>query len=72
MQVAAALGTTDSVIEWHWFDLEATIYCGVLSRKRGRISVPQGPGLGIETDPGSQKVWADIIRIVREMVEDVE
>ena len=39
------------MIEWRWFDLEATIYGEKLSPKAGRISVPQGPGLGIDPDP---------------------
>jgi L-alanine-DL-glutamate epimerase-like enolase superfamily enzyme len=51
IHATAALGTTDSMIEWRRFDLEATIYGGVLSPRRGRISVPQGPGLGIDPDP---------------------
>jgi L-alanine-DL-glutamate epimerase-like enolase superfamily enzyme len=51
IHVAAALGTIDSMIEWRWFDLEATIYGSALSPKRGRISVPQQAGLGIEPDP---------------------
>ena len=28
IHVDAALGTADSMIEWRWFDLEATIYGG--------------------------------------------
>jgi L-alanine-DL-glutamate epimerase-like enolase superfamily enzyme len=52
IHATAALGTTDSMIEWRWFDLEATIYGSALSPKAGRISVPQGPGLGIDPDPG--------------------
>jgi L-alanine-DL-glutamate epimerase-like enolase superfamily enzyme len=52
MHATAALGTIDSMIEWRWFDLEATIYGGVLTPKHGRIAVPQGPGLGIDPDPG--------------------
>jgi L-alanine-DL-glutamate epimerase-like enolase superfamily enzyme len=51
IHVTAALGTADSMIEWRWFDLEATIYGGALKQKGGRISVPQGPGLGIDPDP---------------------
>jgi L-alanine-DL-glutamate epimerase-like enolase superfamily enzyme len=51
IHVTAALGTADSMIEWRWFDLEATIYGSALTQKRGRISVPQGPGLGIDPDP---------------------
>jgi L-alanine-DL-glutamate epimerase-like enolase superfamily enzyme len=58
IHATAALGTIDSMIEWRWFDLEATIYGGALNPKGGRISVPQGPGLGIDPDP-------DMIRTYR-------
>jgi L-alanine-DL-glutamate epimerase-like enolase superfamily enzyme len=51
IHTTAALGTTDSMIEWRPFDLEATIYGDELSPKKGRISVPQAPGLGIDPDP---------------------
>ena len=58
IHATAALGTADSMIEWRWFDLEATIYGEALRTKGGRISVPQGPGLGIDPDP-------DVIRAYR-------
>jgi L-alanine-DL-glutamate epimerase-like enolase superfamily enzyme len=51
IHATAALGATVSMIEWRCFDLEASIYGGRLTPKRGRISVPQGPGLGIDPDP---------------------
>jgi L-alanine-DL-glutamate epimerase-like enolase superfamily enzyme len=51
IHATAALGTGDSMIEWRWFDLEATIYGRALRPKHGRISVPQGAGLGIDPDP---------------------
>ena len=51
IHATAALGTADSMIEWRWFDLEAKIYRGKLSPEAGRISVPQGPGLGTDPDP---------------------
>jgi L-alanine-DL-glutamate epimerase-like enolase superfamily enzyme len=51
IHATAALGTADSMIEWRQFDLEATIYGNQLTPKAGRISVPQGPGLGIDPDP---------------------
>ncbi|WP_375787002.1 mandelate racemase/muconate lactonizing enzyme family protein [Bradyrhizobium sp. Pha-3] len=51
IQATAALGTADSMIEWRWFDLEGAIYGDALNPKAGRISVPQGPGLGIDPDP---------------------
>lgn len=58
IHVAAALGTADTMIEWRWFDLEATIYGDALAPKQGRISVPQGPGLGMDPDP-------DVVRTYR-------
>jgi L-alanine-DL-glutamate epimerase-like enolase superfamily enzyme len=58
IHATAALGTADSMIEWRWFDLEATIYGDKLSPRKGRISVPSGPGLGIDPDP-------DVIRAYR-------
>jgi L-alanine-DL-glutamate epimerase-like enolase superfamily enzyme len=51
VHTTAALGTSDSMIEWRQFDLEATIYGSVVNPRDGRISVPQGPGLGIDPDP---------------------
>jgi L-alanine-DL-glutamate epimerase-like enolase superfamily enzyme len=45
IQVAAVLGTADTMIEWRFFDLKAQIYGGALIPKDGRIPVPQGPGL---------------------------
>ena len=50
IHATAALGTADSMIEWRCFDLEAQLYGGALTPESGRISVPQGPGLGIEPD----------------------
>ncbi|SDH90015.1 L-alanine-DL-glutamate epimerase [Bradyrhizobium sp. Rc2d] len=58
IHATAALGTADSMIEWRWFDLEATTYGEALRPKGGRIAVPQGPGLGIDPDP-------DVIRKYR-------
>src|SRR5262249_39123988 len=52
IHATAALGSTDAMIEWRRFDLEAQLYGGVLAPQRGRIPVPQGPGLGIDPDPG--------------------
>jgi L-alanine-DL-glutamate epimerase-like enolase superfamily enzyme len=51
IQVTAALGTVESMIEWRYFDLEAQIYGDALNPEGGRIKVPQGPGLGIDPDP---------------------
>ena len=51
IHATSALGTADSMIEWRRFDLEAQIYAGALTPKGGRISVPQGAGLGLDPDP---------------------
>jgi L-alanine-DL-glutamate epimerase-like enolase superfamily enzyme len=51
IQVTAALGTADSMIEWRCFDLEAQIYGDALTPEGGVIKVPQGPGLGIDPNP---------------------
>lgn len=51
IHATAALGTADSMIEWRWFNLEASLYGRAFTPKHGRIAVPQGPGLGIDPDP---------------------
>lgn len=51
LHATAALGGVDSMIEWRWFDLEASVYGDALTPKAGWIPVPQGPGLGIDPDP---------------------
>lgn len=51
LHATAALGSVDSMIEWRWFELEASIYGDALTPNAGRISVPSGPGLGIDPDP---------------------
>jgi L-alanine-DL-glutamate epimerase-like enolase superfamily enzyme len=51
IHTTAALGTTDSMIEWRRFDLEAAIYDNAFTPHNGRISVPNTPGLGIDPDP---------------------
>jgi len=52
VHVTAALGTPDSMIEWRYSDLEARAYGPALIPENGRIRVPDGPGLGIDPDPG--------------------
>jgi L-alanine-DL-glutamate epimerase-like enolase superfamily enzyme len=51
IQVMAALGAVDAMIEWRYFDLEARVYGQALDPEQGRVKVPQGPGLGIDPDP---------------------
>jgi hypothetical protein len=45
IQATAALGTADSMIEWRWFDLEATIHGGAPSEGRPHFG-PSGTGPG--------------------------
>jgi L-alanine-DL-glutamate epimerase-like enolase superfamily enzyme len=52
VHVTAALGTGDAMIEWRHSDLEAWACGPGLLPGHGRIRVPQGPGLGIDPDPG--------------------
>ncbi|MCV7261313.1 mandelate racemase/muconate lactonizing enzyme family protein [Mycobacterium shimoidei] len=51
VHTTAALGGPDAMIERRWFDLEASIYGAALTSNSGWISVPRGPGLGIDPDP---------------------
>ena len=51
VQVTAALGTPDSMIEWRHSALEADPYGGAVTPAHGRITVPPGPGLGLDPDP---------------------
>ena len=51
IQVTAALGTVDAMIEWRHSPLEALPYGDAVVPVDGRIAVPQGPGLGAEPDP---------------------
>jgi L-alanine-DL-glutamate epimerase-like enolase superfamily enzyme len=58
VQVTAALGTADSLIEWRHCDLAAFAYGTALAPAGGRIPVPQGPGLGIDPDPDVLRAFA--------------
>lgn len=58
LQVTAALGGPDSMIEWRWFEQEASIYGDALTTHEGWVTVPQGPGLGLDPDP-------DVVRTYR-------
>jgi L-alanine-DL-glutamate epimerase-like enolase superfamily enzyme len=60
IHATAALGTSDSMVEWRYFDLEAQLYGGRLTPINGRISVPRGPGLGLDPDPN---VIRDYLRV---------
>lgn len=51
VHVTAALGAPGALAEWRHSDLEAFPYGQALVPDRGRIPVPQGPGLGLDPDP---------------------
>jgi L-alanine-DL-glutamate epimerase-like enolase superfamily enzyme len=51
IHATAVLGAADAMIEWRYSDLEAHIYGDALAAERGRVLVPQGPGLGVDPDP---------------------
>lgn len=51
VHASAALGGPDALVEWRYFDLEAQLYGDAIIPRNGRISVPQGPGLGLEPNP---------------------
>jgi L-alanine-DL-glutamate epimerase-like enolase superfamily enzyme len=53
-----APGTADAMIKWRCFDLEAQLYGGPLAPDRGRISVPQGFGLGLEPERDVIRAYA--------------
>jgi len=58
VQVTAALGAADSMVEWRHSDLAAFAYGTALVPADGRIPVPQGPGLGIDPDPDVLRAFA--------------
>ena len=49
MHVSAGL-SSDPLVEWRFFDLEARLYGDDIVPNGGRIALPQGPGLGREPD----------------------
>ncbi len=51
VHASAALGGIKSIVEWRYFDMEAQLYGDAIKPQQGRITVPQGPGLGLEPDP---------------------
>jgi L-alanine-DL-glutamate epimerase-like enolase superfamily enzyme len=50
IRATAVLGTTDAMIEWRYFDLEAQLYGSALAPVIGRIPVPKRPGPGLDPD----------------------
>jgi L-alanine-DL-glutamate epimerase-like enolase superfamily enzyme len=51
LHVMAALGPPDALTEWRYSPLEALPLGRALLPERGRLPVPQGPGLGLDPDP---------------------
>jgi L-alanine-DL-glutamate epimerase-like enolase superfamily enzyme len=58
VHASAALGGPGALVEWRYFDLEAQLYGDAIIPTNGSITVPHGPGLGLEPD-------ADVIRRYR-------
>jgi len=58
IHATAAFGTADAMIEWRVFDLENHVYGDALAPTRGRIAVPQTPGLGLDPDPDVIRTYA--------------
>ena len=50
LHVNAALGH-GSLVEWRYFDLEQRLYGDAAVPREGSITVPLGPGLGMDPDP---------------------
>jgi L-alanine-DL-glutamate epimerase-like enolase superfamily enzyme len=48
VHASAALGGAGALVEWRYFDLAAQFYGDAIIPKNGSITVPQGPGLGLE------------------------
>ena len=59
IEVTAALGTPDALIEWRYTDLAAHVYGAALIPAGGLIRVPDGPGLGVEPDPEVIRAYLD-------------
>ncbi|MFN0314111.1 MAG: mandelate racemase/muconate lactonizing enzyme family protein [Burkholderiales bacterium] len=43
---------TVTPVEWLFVDMETTLYGGAIVPNQGKISIPTGPGLGFDPDPG--------------------
>jgi L-alanine-DL-glutamate epimerase-like enolase superfamily enzyme len=51
LHVMAAARPPDALIEWRYSPLEARPYGTALLPHRGRLTIPDGPGLGLDPDP---------------------
>ena len=50
MQCSAAL-SPDPLVEWRFFDTEARLYGDEIVPVNGKLTLPGGPGLGLDPDP---------------------
>ncbi|WP_354684667.1 mandelate racemase/muconate lactonizing enzyme family protein [Cupriavidus necator] len=50
IHATAALGDGATMIEWRYFDMEASLLGDAMTPKDGMVAVPNGPGLGIDPD----------------------
>jgi len=50
VQILAA-AEAEEWVEWLWIEREADLYGEALTPDRGRVAVPDGPGLGLDPDP---------------------
>ena len=57
LHLLAARGTPGGMIERYHMDLEASLYGDLILPKGGNFSVPTGPGLGCDPDPGVIKTY---------------
>jgi L-alanine-DL-glutamate epimerase-like enolase superfamily enzyme len=57
LQLMAARGTPDGMIERYHMDLEASLYGDLVTPVNGRFVVPIGPGLGCDPDPDVIKTY---------------
>ncbi|CAN5842246.1 mandelate racemase/muconate lactonizing enzyme family protein [soil metagenome] len=57
LQIMAAHGGPDGMIERYHMDLEASLYGGLVNPVKGAFIVPTGPGLGCDPDPDVLKTY---------------
>jgi L-alanine-DL-glutamate epimerase-like enolase superfamily enzyme len=54
----SAVFQREPLVEWRYFDLEAPLYGERCRPVNGNITVPDGPGLGADPDPGVLKDYS--------------
>jgi len=58
LQLMAARGAPDGMIERYHMDLEASLYGELVTPVKGGFAVPTGPGLGCDPDPDVIKTYS--------------